>query len=228
MDVVPEHYALVEAPHRQDTRRPAVSLQLGGRATAAGPDAHQMRPAGVHQTAAGHTSSSADGARMPERGNPPGPHSRGQLKQIRQPKFPTKKRDGDMAVACEIPPKHTNNKHASLPGLGAVRLCEEQPYKHPNNRLSRAWSLRLVDATPGSWKRAEPADRIHLLYVVYDLPDAAHARAGVAAGLDRGITGPTVACRTDGETVQFVCHDTVRVPDRPARTHGVIYRSRRR
>ena len=123
-------------------------------------------------------------------------------------KFRSKRRDGCIAVVCDLPPKHVNNLHASAPGLGVMRLCEEQPYQYPRNWLSRARSFQLVDVTPGSWRRVKPADRIYRLYVVYELPDAARAVTGVAAGLDRGITNPTVVCKTDGETVQFVCYDT--------------------
>ena len=123
-------------------------------------------------------------------------------------KFRTKRNDGGLAVVCDIPPKYVNNEHASVPGLGVVRMYEEQPYQYPNNWLNRARSFQLVDVTPGSWTHVKPADRIYRLYVVYDLPDAARAVTGVAAGLDRGITNPTVVCKTDGETVQFVCYDT--------------------
>ena len=37
-------------------------------------------------------------------------------------------------------------------------------------------------------------------------PEPRHA--GVAAGIDRGITNPTVVCKTDGSDVSYACHDT--------------------
>ena len=123
-------------------------------------------------------------------------------------KFRTKKNDDRLAVVCDLPPKYVNNTQASLPGLGIVQLCEEQPYQYPNNWLHCARSFQLVDVTPKRWNRVEPGDRIYRLYVVYELPDASCMSTGVAAGLDRGITNPTVVCKTDGETVQFVCYDT--------------------
>ena len=123
-------------------------------------------------------------------------------------RFRSKKRNGTMAVACDVPPRFVDNMHASLPGLGVVLLCDEQPYTYPRNWLYGSRSFRIVDITPRSWRRVKPGDRIYRLYVTYAIPEPERAHTGVAAGIDRGITNPTTTCKTDGKTVHFTCYDT--------------------
>ena len=123
-------------------------------------------------------------------------------------RFRSKKRDHSMAVVCDMRPRFVDNMHASLPGIGVVRLRHEQSYLYPRNWLHGARSFRLVDITPKSWARTKPGDRIYRLYVTYDLPRPERAHTGVVAGIDRGITNPTTVCKTDGETVAFTCYDT--------------------
>ena len=123
-------------------------------------------------------------------------------------RFRSRKRSGMVSIACDIPPRFVDNFHASLPGIGVVQMREEQPYQYPRNWLHGARSFRLVDVTPRSWKHVRPGDRIYRLYVSYDLPEPEPIHTGTAAGIDRGITNPTVVCRTDGETATFMCHDT--------------------
>ena len=122
--------------------------------------------------------------------------------------FRSRKRDQTMAVVCDMRPRFVDNMHASLPGIGVVRLRDEQSYRYPHNWLHGARSFRLVDVTPKSWAHAKPGDRIYRLYVTYDLPRPERAHTGVVAGIDRGITNPTTVCKTDGETVAFTCYDT--------------------
>ena len=123
-------------------------------------------------------------------------------------KFRSKKRNDAMAVVCDMSPRFVDNMHASLAGIGAVRLCGEQPYQYPRHWLHGARSWRIVDVTPRSWRRVKPGDRIYRLHVTYDVPGPESAHTGVVAGVDRGVTNPTVVCKTDGETVSFTCHDT--------------------
>ena len=123
-------------------------------------------------------------------------------------KFRSKKRNGKMAVVCDVQPKFVNNMHASLPGLGVVRLYEEQPYQYPCNWLYGARSFQLVDVTPQSWTHVKPQDRVYRLYITYEMPDPEPIHTGVAAGIDRGVTNPTVVCKTDGDAVTFTCYDT--------------------
>ncbi len=123
-------------------------------------------------------------------------------------RFRSRKRGGMMAIACDMPPRFVDNSHASLPGIGVIRLREEQPYQYPRNWLFGARSFRLVDVTPRSWKRVKPGDRVYRLYISYDLPEPELVHTGVTAGIDRGITNPTVVCRTDGKTATFTCYDT--------------------
>ena len=63
-------------------------------------------------------------------------------------KFRSQKRNGEMAVACDVQPRFVDNTHASLPGIGVVRLHGEQPYQYPFNWLHGARSFCLVDITP--------------------------------------------------------------------------------
>ena len=123
-------------------------------------------------------------------------------------RFRSKKWNGTMAVACDVPPRFVDNTHASLPGLGVVRLYDEQSYTYPRNWLYGSRSFRIVDITPRSWRRVKPGDRIYRLYVTYTMPEPERAHTGVAAGIDRGITNPTTTCKTDGKTVHFTCYDT--------------------
>ena len=102
-------------------------------------------------------------------------------------------------VECEVAPTYVDNRTASLPGLGRVRLAEEQPYQYPDNWLHKARSFRLVDVSPYGDARA------WRLSVTYDLPDAEPRMDGMAAGIDRGITNPTVVARSDGSVA---CYDT--------------------
>ena len=123
-------------------------------------------------------------------------------------KFRSRKHNGSMAVVCDTAPRFVDNQNVSLPGLGVVRLCEAQSYQYPHHWLHGSRSWRLVDVTPRSWKRTKPEDRICRLHVTYDMPEPGPANTGVAAGIDRGITNPTVVCKTDGDTVAFTCYDT--------------------
>ena len=125
-------------------------------------------------------------------------------------KHRSKKHHNAKAVVCDSPPKLVDNHAASLPGLGRVRLCEGQPYQYPHHWLHGARSFRLVDVTPKSWARTRPEDRTYRLYVTYKQrpePGPRHA-TGVVVGIDRGITNPTVVCRTDGRSTHITCHDT--------------------
>ena len=124
------------------------------------------------------------------------------------PKFRSRKRSSMISIACDIRPRFVDNFHASLPGIGVVRLRSEQPYQYPHNWLFGARSFRLVDVTPRSWKRVKPGDRVYRLYITYDLPESEPVHTGMAAGIDRGITNPTVVCKTDGKTSTFTCYDT--------------------
>ena len=123
-------------------------------------------------------------------------------------RFRSKKHNGTMAVACDVPPRFVDNMHASLPGLGVVRLRDEQPYTYPRNWLYGSRSFRIVDTTPRSWRRVKPSSRIYRLYITYAMPEPERIHTGVAAGIDRGITNPTTTCKTDGKTVHFTCYDT--------------------
>lgn len=114
-------------------------------------------------------------------------------------KFRSKKRGDRMSVACDIQPRFVDNVHASLPGLGIIQMWDEQPYKYPRNWLHGARSFMFVDVTPWKWRRVKPGDRIYRLLISYDREDPEPAKTGVAAGLDRGVTNPTVVCKTDGE-----------------------------
>ena len=102
-------------------------------------------------------------------------------------------------VGCELPPTFTDNRSVSLPGLGRVGLAEEQPYAWPDNWLYGARSFRLADVSP--YKDAS----VWRLYITYKLPDAEPRTDGLAVGIDRGITNPTVVARSDGSVV---CYDT--------------------
>ena len=113
-------------------------------------------------------------------------------------KYRSRKRP-NRAVECEVAPTYVDNRTVSLPGLDHVRLAAEQPYQYPANWLYRARSFRLVDVSP--------YDDIHVwrLSVTYDLPDAEPRTDGMAAGIDRGITNPTVVAKSDGS---IACYDT--------------------
>ena len=113
-----------------------------------------------------------------------------------------------MAVVCDISPRFVDNMHASLPGLGAIRLHEEQPYQYPHNWLHGARSFRIVDVTPRSWACVKPRDRIFRLYVTCDIPKPERARTGMAVGIDRGVINPTTVCKTNGDMAAFTCYDT--------------------
>ena len=123
-------------------------------------------------------------------------------------RFRTRKHGGRLAVVCDVPPRFVDNMHASLPGLGVVRMFDEQPYRYPHNWLYGSRSLILTDVTPRSWRRVRLGDRVYRLLVSYVRPDPEPARTGVAAGIDRGITNPTVVCKTDGNTATYACYDT--------------------
>ena len=123
-------------------------------------------------------------------------------------RFRTRKHGGKLAVVCDVPPRFVDNTHASLPGLGVVRMFDEQPYRYPHNWLYGSRSLILIDVTPRSWRRVRPGDRVYRLLVSYVRPDPEPAHTGVAAGIDRGITNPTVVCKTDGNTAAYACYDT--------------------
>ena len=102
-------------------------------------------------------------------------------------------------VSCEVAPTYVDNQTVSLRGLGRVRLAEQQPYQYPNNWLYGARSFRLVDASPygnvSTWR----------LCITYNLPDPEPRVVGLAVGIDRGITNPTVVARSDG---RVACYDT--------------------
>ena len=129
-------------------------------------------------------------------------HGKGKLK------FRSRKENDAMAVVCDVQPRFVDNWHASLPGIGVVRLDKEQPYEYPWNWLHGARAFHLVDITPRSWVRVKPDGRVYRLHVVYNLPDPERARTGVAAGIDRGITNPTTVCKTDGKKSIYACFDT--------------------
>ena len=129
-------------------------------------------------------------------------HGKGNLK------FRSRGRDGTMAVACDVQPRFADNAHASLPGIGVIRLHEEQPYKYPRNWLHGSRSFRMVDVTPKSWRRVKPGDRTYRLYVTYDVPEPERLQTGTVAGIDRGITNPTVVCKTDHAASHITSYDT--------------------
>lgn len=120
-------------------------------------------------------------------------------------KFRSRKQNHTISVTCDVSPRFVDNSTASLPGLGAVRLLEEQPYQYPHHWLHGARSFRLVDVTPKSWSGD---DHTYRPYITYDLPEPEPIHTGVVAGVDRGITNPTMVCKTDGDMVSFTCHDT--------------------
>ncbi len=110
--------------------------------------------------------------------------------------FRTKKHDNIKAISCDVQPRYVDNKHASLPGIGVVELCEEQPYKFPHNWLYGARSFRLVQVTPKSWKHTKPDEHVYRLHITYGTPTPERrAKTGVVAGIDRGITNPTVCAK---------------------------------
>ena len=113
-------------------------------------------------------------------------------------KYRSRKRP-NRAVECEVAPTYVDNHAASLPGLGHVRLAAEQPYQYPDNWLHKARSFRLVDVSPYG------DTRTWRLYATYNLPDAEPRTAGLAVGIDRGITNPTVVAKSDGSVA---CYDT--------------------
>ena len=102
-------------------------------------------------------------------------------------------------VSCELSPTYVDNQTVSLPALGHVTLAEQQPYQYPDNWLYGARSFRLVDMSPYEnvcvWR----------LYTTYNLPDPEPRVVGLAVGIDRGITNPTVVARSDG---RVTCYDT--------------------
>ncbi len=123
--------------------------------------------------------------------------------------FRSKKHDNAKAVSCDVQPRFVDNRHASLPGLGVVELCEVQPYQFPRNWLYGARSFRLVQVTPKSWMRVKPGDHVYLLHITYDVPTSQRrAKTGVAAGIDRGVSNPTVVCKTDYNTSCIISYDT--------------------
>ena len=113
-------------------------------------------------------------------------------------KYRTRK-DPLRTVECELPPTFTDNRSVSLPGLGRVTLADEQPYQWPDNWLYGARSFRLADVSP--YKDAS----VWRLHITYKLPDAEPRTDGLAVGIDRGITNPTVVARSDGSVA---CYDT--------------------
>ena len=123
-------------------------------------------------------------------------------------RFRSEKRSGKLAVVCDVSPRFVDNQSVSLPGIGAVRLNEMQPYRYPFHWLHSARSFRLVDVTPRSWTHVRPGDRIYRLYITYDLPEPERIHTGTVAGIDRGITNPTTVCKTDGKAASFTCYDT--------------------
>ncbi|MYH03881.1 MAG: IS200/IS605 family element transposase accessory protein TnpB [Cenarchaeum sp. SB0675_bin_21] len=123
--------------------------------------------------------------------------------------FRARKRDNTKAVSCDVQPRFVDNRHASLPGLGVVELCEEQPYQFPHNWLYGSRSFRLVCVTPKSWGHVKSCDHIYRLHITYDVPvPERRAKTGVVAGIDRGITNPTVVCKTDHNTSNITSYDT--------------------
>ncbi len=123
--------------------------------------------------------------------------------------FRSKKLDNTQAVSCDVQPRFVDNKHASLPGLGVVELPEEQPYQFPHNWLYGSRSFRLVCITPKSWVHVKSYDHIYRLHITYDVPTPERrAKTGVVAGIDRGITNPTVVCKTDHNTSCIISYDT--------------------
>ena len=123
--------------------------------------------------------------------------------------FRARKRDNTKAVSCDVQPRFVDNRHASLPGLGVVELPEEQPYQFPHNWLYGSRSFHLVQVTPKSWGHVKSCDHIYRLHITYDVPvPERRAKTGVVAGIDRGITNPTVVCKTDHNTSCIISYDT--------------------
>ena len=123
------------------------------------------------------------------------------------PKFRSQRCDGTMAAACDVQPRFVDNMHASLPGIGVMRLHEEQP-KYPHNRLYGSKPFRIADVMPKSWQRVKPGDRTYRLYVTYDVREPERLQTGTVAGTDRGITNPTVVCKTDHYASHVASYDT--------------------
>ena len=88
-------------------------------------------------------------------------------------KFRSKKHDGGVAVVCDAPPRFVDNMHASLPGIGVIRLHDEQPYRYPRNWLHGARSFRIVDGH-AEIVEARQAAGPHIPAVCH----VQHARAG--------------------------------------------------
>ena len=123
-------------------------------------------------------------------------------------RFRSRKDNDKMSVPCEVPPRFVDNMHASLPGLGIVQVWDMQPYQYPFHWLHGARSFMFVDVTPRKWKRVKPGDHVYRLLISYYGDDPEPANTGVAAGLDRGVTNPTVVCKSDGNTASYACYDT--------------------
>ena len=123
-------------------------------------------------------------------------------------KFRSRKDNDRMSVQCEVSPRFAGNMHASLPGLGIVQMWDEQPYRYPHNWLHGARAFMFVDVTPRKWRRAKPGDRIYRMLISYYSDGPEPAKTGVVAGIDRGVTNPTVVCKTDGKTAEYTCYDT--------------------
>ncbi len=123
--------------------------------------------------------------------------------------FRSRKRDNTKAVSCDVQPRFVDNKHASLPGLGVVELFEEQPYQFPRNWLYDSRSFRLVCVTPKSRMHARSCDHVYRLYVTYEVSAPTwRDKTGVVAGIDRGVSNPTVVCKTDHNTSNITSYDT--------------------
>ena len=113
-------------------------------------------------------------------------------------KYRSRKRPNG-TVECEVTPAYVDNRTVSLPGLGHIRPAAEQPYQYQANWLYRARSFRLINVSPydnmAVWR----------LYVTYDMVGAEPRTDGMAVGIDRGTTNPTVVARSGGSVA---CNDT--------------------
>lgn len=113
----------------------------------------------------------------------------------------------DYAVSCDIMPRFVDNSTVSLPGLGHVRLAEEQSYQFPNNWLYGARSFRLMYVTPD--RDAKPAERTYRLYITYKIQNVPKRKTGQTVSIDRGIINPTVVTRFDeGVALNTITYDT--------------------
>ena len=122
-------------------------------------------------------------------------------------KFRSRKRGGTVSVTCDVQPRFVDNFHASLPGIGMCRCARSSRTSIHTTGCSAPGRSGWSTSRPGrggAWNRVTVSTDC----ITYDLPEPERIHTGVAAGIDRGITNPTVVCKTDGETATFTCYDT--------------------